>query len=107
MRHTISALRAPWAPSVSCAGVLALFLSTLGGGGCAPASDDASPADDGSLRGELVVTISDDFDGRSETRFSLRDATGHERPLAFDVAPDLAPGSEVRVWGEPRATACT
>jgi hypothetical protein len=53
----------------------------------------------GSLHGELEATISDDLDGHSETRYSLREASGRERPLIFEKDPDFAPGTPLHVWG--------
>jgi hypothetical protein len=79
------------------------LLSSFGGGGCGQIGDtstgNAGARDDGSLRGELATYVSDDFEGLSETRYTLRDASGAERPLLFDEAPDFAPGTPLRVWG--------
>jgi MYXO-CTERM domain-containing protein len=105
MRRTVPprrALRAP-APQASLRLLVAAWI-VVAGGACGPREDGGSvAAPDGSLRGALSVTISDDFDGRAETHFALRAPDGRERPLVFDVAPDLAPGSDVRVWGLARA----
>ena len=68
---------------------------------------DGSEVDDGSLRGELAVYMSDDSDDRGETRYALRAPSGLERPLLFDVVPlssDLVPGVELKVWGTPTPT---
>ena len=98
MRRVAPQVRAALAP----AALWIALLPSIGGGGCGPigASNAGDPgADDGALRGELEVYISDDLAGRSETRYTLRDATGAERPLSFDVPPDFASGTAVRVWG--------
>ncbi|HSZ81740.1 MAG TPA: MYXO-CTERM sorting domain-containing protein [Polyangia bacterium] len=87
------------------AGLSLVLLSSFGGGGCGQIGDGATSTgnagaqDDGSLRGELATYVSDDFDGNSETRYALRDASGAERPLLFDEEPDFAPGTPLRVWG--------
>ena len=58
-------------------------------------------ADDGSLRGELAIYVSNNRDGRSETSFFLRDAMGGELKLLFGSQPDLDPGAPIKVWGTP------
>jgi MYXO-CTERM domain-containing protein len=105
MRRTIPPPRALRAPTALPAGLWLLVAAWVGAGAaCGQAGDDGSAAAlDGSLRGTLSVTISDDLDGRTETHFALRAPDGRERPLVFEVAPDLAPGSDVRVWGLARA----
>jgi hypothetical protein len=82
-------------------GLFAALLSSVGGSGCdnGGQSDAAPSYQDGSLLGELGAYTSDDFEGGSETRFVLRDRQGRERPLIFNDAPDIAPGTNVRVWG--------
>ena len=45
------------------------------------------------------ITISDDPELGSETRYALRDGSGLERTLVFDTAPDFAPETAIRVWG--------
>ncbi len=87
------------------AGLCLALLSSFGGSGCGQIGDvststgNAGVHDDGSLRGELATYVSDDFEGHSETRYTLRDASGAERPLLFADAPDFAPGTPLRVWG--------
>jgi hypothetical protein len=83
-------------------GLSIALLSPFGGSGCGSLGD-ADPgsmaAGAGSLHGELEVYISDDLEGRSETRYTLRDTNGVERPLIFEQAPDFAPGTALHVWG--------
>jgi MYXO-CTERM domain-containing protein len=83
-------------------GLSIALLSSLGGSGCGEigAGDPGSmAAGDGSLRGELEVYISDDLEGRSETRYALRDGGGVERTLLFEAVPAFAPGTALHVWG--------
>ena len=58
--------------------------------------------DDGSVRGELAVYMSDDSGGigvMGETRYALRLPTGLERPLLFDHdMTELTPGADLKVW---------
>jgi hypothetical protein len=78
------------------------LLSSLGGSGCGQlgAGDPAGAVGaDGSLRGELQVYVSDDFEGRTETRYALRDGSGDERTLIFETAPAFEPGAAIHVWG--------
>jgi hypothetical protein len=63
-----------------------------------PVDDDPS-----ALRGELAIYIASFDDGRSETRYFLRDTNGAERRLSFLVPPDLAPGTALRVHGTEAA----
>jgi MYXO-CTERM domain-containing protein len=96
MRRACPQRRAVLAPAV----LLTLLLAAAGGAGCAPPGDEnAQLVDDGSLRGELAIYVSDDLEGRSETRFALRDPAGAERTLLFETPPSFAPGTAVRVWG--------
>lgn len=53
----------------------------------------------GSLSGELTVYIANFYDGTSDTRYFLRDAKGDEQRLRFDAAPEVDPGTRLRVWG--------
>jgi hypothetical protein len=55
--------------------------------------------DQGGVSGELTVYIATFDDGTSETRYFLRDAKGDEQRLRFDAAPEIDPGTPVRVWG--------
>jgi len=74
----------------------------LAGCGAPGSSGDDLVIDDGALRGELAIYIADGPDGRSETHYALRGATGVERPLLFDPAvreADLQPGATLKVWG--------
>jgi hypothetical protein len=72
-------------------------------------SESALPTDPfeidepGSMAGELAVYIATFDDGTSETRYFLRDKEGDERRLLFDRAPDVDPGTRLRVWGSARA----
>ncbi len=77
-------------------GLLTLLLSPFGGSGCGAPGDTA--ADDGSLRGELQIYVSDDLEGRSETRYALRSGAT-ERTLLFEAPPTFAPGTQLHVWG--------
>src|SRR5262245_17643966 len=77
----------------------ARWLPTLLALGCTGPAADGDLRDDGSLRGELVVTLAHGDDGRSQRRYALRLRSGEERPLAFPGAPDLAPWTPLRVWG--------
>jgi hypothetical protein len=68
--------------------------------GCAdPAGPGPGALDDGSRHGELAVYVSDDFSGRSETSYYLRDAVGAEQKLLFDSAPELEPNTAVKIFG--------
>ena len=80
-------------------GLLTLLLSPIGGSGCGAPEDGGVNVDDGSLRGELAIYVSDDLDGRSETRYALRDGGGAERTLLFEAPPSFAPGTMLHVWG--------
>jgi MYXO-CTERM domain-containing protein len=75
-----------------------LLTSTLVFDGCGPLGG-AGEVDDGSRRGELRIYVSDDFTGRSETRYALAEPGGAERPLLFEAPPAFAPGTALRVWG--------
>jgi MYXO-CTERM domain-containing protein len=78
------------------------FVALSGVIGCGAPNDDplgASAATDGSLRGALVVYVSDDLELGSETRYALRDGSGAERPLLFDASPAFEPETPIRVWG--------
>jgi len=80
---------------------LASSFALLGCGAPGSAGDELV-IDDGALRGELAVYISDSADGHSETHYALRGPSGVERPLLFDPSvrdADLQPGSELKVWG--------
>jgi MYXO-CTERM domain-containing protein len=80
-------------------GLLTLLLSSFGGSGCGALDDGSSPAADGALRGELAIYVSDDLEGRSETRYALRDGSSGERALLFEEPPAFAPGTVIEVWG--------
>jgi hypothetical protein len=59
--------------------------------------------DDGSIRGQLVESIARFDDGHAEISYQLH-VNGSEtnvRQLTFEVAPDLMPYSEIKVWGVP------
>jgi hypothetical protein len=78
------------------------LLSPLGGSGCGSlgAGDPSgSVGADGSLHGELQIYVSDDFEGRTETRYALRDGSGDERTLIFETAPAFETGTAIHVWG--------
>jgi MYXO-CTERM domain-containing protein len=77
------------------------LLSSFGGGGCGQTTDgdSSTSAADGSLRGELQIYVSDDFEGRTETRYALRDGAGGERALLFEAPPAFEPGTPIHVWG--------
>src|SRR5258706_8286800 len=99
MCHAVSHVRALWVLVTFCSLVP---LASLGGSGCGPlGGGDAAGivAGDGSRRGELQVYVSDDFEGRTETRYALRDGRGDERTLIFESAPAFAPGAAIHVWG--------
>jgi MYXO-CTERM domain-containing protein len=93
----------PRTTTVAVALAFAVLASGLGGlGGCSDpgATGAGDEVDDGSLKGELAVYVADDFEGGSQqTRYALRLAPGVERPLVFDGAVDLAPGTSIKVWG--------
>jgi MYXO-CTERM domain-containing protein len=75
--------------------VSVLVMSTLAG--CSN-----EPANDGSLRGKLAVSVATMRDGTSEKVFALvlDESERDERRIVFAEEPDLAPGSEIKVWGE-------
>jgi uncharacterized protein (TIGR03382 family) len=98
MHSTSSAVRRS---SGGGAGVLfGLVLAASALAACAAPEDDVV-GDDGSLRGELAVYVSNNRDGRSETSYFLRDAMGGELKLLFGSPPDLAPSAPIKVWGTP------
>src|SRR5262245_10191883 len=68
---------------------------------CAPlaGTGQGSDAEDDATAGELAAYVAHGFDGRSETLYFLRNRSGRERRLIFDVAPDLDPGTRIRVYG--------
>ncbi|HET6281097.1 MAG TPA: MYXO-CTERM sorting domain-containing protein [Polyangia bacterium] len=66
---------------------------------CGDTQNEANVSDDGSLRGEFLVYSIDGVDGAGETQFFLRMPDQSERPLYFDIEPDLAPGTRIKVWG--------
>jgi hypothetical protein len=73
---------------------------------CAAPGDDAEIATaDGSLRGELAVYIADEPGLASHTQYFLRNASGAERRLLFDVDPRMDPGTPLAVWGTDQGPA--
>ena len=98
MCRVVSHIRALRVPVV----LLIALLSPLGGTGCGSlgAGDSAGAVGtDGSLHGELQIYVSDDFEGRTETRYALRDGSGDERTLIFQTAPAFEAGTAIHVWG--------
>src|SRR5689334_19052009 len=65
------------------------------------ASQTSVEVDDGSLRGDLVAYVATFDDGSTETQYFLRRSDTDEFRLLFDVEPEVAPGSAIKVWGEP------
>src|SRR6185503_17836214 len=80
-----------------CAAGLLLALASCSGDASSP--DREASNEPGAITGELVVYVADYEDGTSSTSYFLRDATGQERHLHFSTQPDLAPGTNIRVWG--------
>ncbi|MES1204525.1 MAG: MYXO-CTERM sorting domain-containing protein [Pseudomonadota bacterium] len=66
-------------------------------------SADGVDVIDGSLTGELALFVADDFNGRTETKYVLRQRNGNERALIFDSDPQLRAGTTVKVWGTEAA----
>ena len=61
---------------------------------------DGFDVEDGALRGELAVYMSDDSDGRTNSFYALRATSGVERRLLFDAdVSELVPGVQLKVWG--------
>jgi VCBS repeat-containing protein len=66
-----------------------------------PEGDSNEAQNDGSMRGTLAVSVGTMRDGTIRKEFRLIDESEHdERRLVFAREPDLAPGSEIEVWGE-------
>src|SRR6185503_9756391 len=77
--------------------------------GLAPAligCSDPETADDGSIRGTLTVYVAtmDDGSSRTEYRLLVGGDENDERRLVFDGEPDVTGGSELKIWGESRAS---
>ncbi|HKQ70830.1 MAG TPA: hypothetical protein VJT73_15895 [Polyangiaceae bacterium] len=79
---------------------LAACSSSEPGAGFEQALEDDEP---GAIAGEFVSYIADYEDGTTETQHFLRREDGTERRLYFQVEPEIAPGSRLRVWGSEKA----
>ena len=94
------------------AAALTAVIAATGLVGCAAPSDVALHGerdDDGSLRGELKVYVSDDFEGNTETTYCVATDDGQEQRLLFDggaARGDLLPSSRIKVWVQPVGRTC-
>ncbi|HKQ68896.1 MAG TPA: hypothetical protein VJT73_06145 [Polyangiaceae bacterium] len=75
---------------------LAACSSSEPGAGFEQAIEDDEP---GAIAGELVSYIADYEDGTTETLHFLRREDGTEHRLYFQIEPEIAPSSRLRVWG--------
>src|SRR5262249_45910575 len=95
MRHRI---RMGWRGASASVAVAAIV-------SCAARSDEEPGfvQEPGTTVGELVVRIADFADGQTETMYLLRNAEGAEQRLVFQNPPDVAPGTQLKVWGRADA----
>jgi hypothetical protein len=77
-------------------------LALVGLGSCTGVPDQPAPGEP--WQGELASYVLD-RGGQSEIEHRLRVGDGTARRLIFAEAPALAPGSRLRVWGEPEGEA--